>query len=304
MDQEAHGIIFDIKRYAIHDGSGIRTTVFLKGCPLHCLWCHNPEGIAKQQQLIWRHERCLGCHNCQEICPEGAISFSREELIINETQCNLCGECVAVCHSQALELIGKEMTTAQVMQEVEKDIPFYDESGGGVTFSGGEPLMQPDFLHSLLKACNEKEIHTAVDTCGYVNSNILLRISDDVKLFLYDLKLINEEKHIQFTGVSNQVILKNLKLLSQQGKKIIIRLPLIPGINDDEENILATGKFVTSLKNVEELDILPYHRAGIEKFKRLNKTKEPFIRHPPTTEEVRSIENTLKQFKLKVHIGG
>jgi len=302
--QEAKGIIFDIKRYAIHDGPGIRTTVFLKGCPLNCLWCHNPEGVVNRQQLIWRHERCLGCHNCQEICPEGAISFSREELIINENQCNLCGDCVAVCHSQALELIGKEMTTAQVMHEVEKDIPFYDESGGGVTFSGGEPLMQPDFLHSLLKACNEKEIHTAVDTCGYVNSNILLRISDDVKLFLYDLKLIDEEKHIQFTGVSNQVILKNLKLLSQQGKKIIVRLPLIPGVNDDEENILATGNFVASLKNVEELNILPYHRAGIEKFKRLNKTKEAFIRHPPTTEEVRSIENTLKQFKLKVHIGG
>ena len=164
--------------------------------------------------------------------------------------------------------------------------------------------MQPDFLHSLLKACNEKEIHTAVDTCGYVNSNILLRISDDVNLFLYDLKLIDEEKHIQFTGVSNQVILKNLKLLSQQGKKIIVRLPLIPGVNDDEENILATGKFVASLKNVEELDILPYHRAGIEKFKRLNKMKEAFIRHPPSTEELSSIENKLKQFKLKVHIGG
>lgn len=297
-------MIFDIKRYAIHDGPGIRTTVFLKGCPLSCLWCHNPEGVASRQHLIWRKDRCLECQDCQKSCPKGAISFLQEDLTINKNRCNLCGDCVAVCSATALELIGKEMTVTQVMHEVEKDVPFYDESGGGVTFSGGEPFMQPDFLHCLLKACKEREIHTAVDTCGYVNSDILLRISEDVSLFLYDLKMIDDNKHIQFTGVSNHVILKNLKLLSQRGKNIIIRFPLIPGVNDDEENIIATGKFVASLKYVNELSILPYHRAAVKKFKRLNKTKEPFISHSPSPEKLSVIERKLTQFGLKTRIGG
>ena len=298
------GLIFNIKRYAIHDGPGIRTTVFFKGCPLNCLWCHNPEGMVNGPQLIWWKDRCLGCHDCQHTCSRSAISFSQEALHLDDSLCNLCGDCVDVCHAQALELIGKKMTVAQVIHEIEKDIPFYDESGGGATFSGGEPLMQPDFLHSLLKVCKEREIHTAVDTCGYSDSNILLRISNDVDLFLYDLKLINEHKHIQFTGVSNKLILENLKLLAQQGKNIIVRLPIIPGLNDDEDNILGTGKFVSSLKNVKEIHILPYHQAWIEKFKRLHKIKEPFMSRPPSPEELRAIDRILTQFGLKTRVGG
>jgi len=298
------GMIFDIKRYAIHDGPGIRTTVFLKGCPLKCLWCHNPEGISREQEFMWYKERCTVCRDCQNLCTKGAISFSDDSLLLDQLKCDLCGACVDVCHSQALKLVGKKMAVAQVMKELEKDMVFYDESGGGVTFSGGEPLMQPYFLHSLLKACKELGMHTAVDTCGYASSNVLSRISKHVDLFLYGLKVINDEKHVKFTGVSNKLILENLKKLSYNGQKIIVRFPLVPGANDDENDILELGVFVSSLKNVKELSILPYHKAGVEKFKRLKKPKASFfMSHSPSAEILSEIEKKLKDFGLKIQIG-
>ena len=299
------GMIFDIKRYAIHDGPGIRTTVFLKGCPLNCLWCHNPEGKVREQEFMWWKERCIGCRDCQSVCTEGAISFSDDSLLLDKRKCDQCGACVDACHSQALKMVGKKMTVTQVMKEIEKDIVFYDESAGGATFSGGEPLMQPDFLHRLLKACKELGIHTAVDTCGYANSDDLLEISKHVDLFLYDLKVINDEKHMEFTGVSNKLILENLKKLSHNGQKIIVRFPLIPGVNDDEEDILELGAFVSSLGNVRELSILPYHKAGVEKVKRLKKPKDSlFTSHPPSAETLSEIEEDLRNFGLKIQIGG
>ena len=209
------------------------------------------------------------------------------------------------CHAKALELVAKDTTVELVMKEIEKDMVFYEESGGGVTFSGGEPLMQPDFLYGLLKACKEKGIHTALDTCGYAKTEVLLKISEYVDLFLYDLKVISEEKHMKFTGVSNELILENLRELSCLGKNIIMRFPLIPGVNDDETDILELGKFVSSLKNVNEIDILPYHKAGVEKIKRLTNPKVPkFIYKPPPAEKKSEIEKTLKSFGLQVKIGG
>jgi len=182
---------------------------------------------------------------------------------------------------------------------------FYDESGGGVTFSGGEPLMQPDFLHSLLKACKQLGIHKAVDTCGYADSDIFLRISKNVDLLLYDLKVINDEKHMRFTGVSNKLILGNLQKLSRNGQRITVRFPLIPGINDDEEDILELGTFVSSLSNVKELNILPYHKGGFEKFERLKKPQDSlFVSHPPSVERLSDIEKELEGFGLRIQIGG
>jgi len=182
---------------------------------------------------------------------------------------------------------------------------FYDESGGGVSLSGGEPLLQPDFSHSLLKACKELRIHTAVDTCGHVNTDVLLKISKHVDLFLYDLKVINDEKHTRFTGVSNKLILENLKKLSRDGQKIVVRFPLVPGVNDDEKDILELGEFVSSLNNVKELSILPYHKAGVEKSRRLGRPADSFfVNHTPLAETLREIEEELKGFGLKIQIGG
>jgi len=212
---------------------------------------------------------------------------------------------VEACYSQALRLVGRKMTVTQVMKEIEKDMVFYDESEGGVTFSGGEPLMQSNFLHSLLKACEKLEIHTAVDTCGHVNSDPLLKISKHVDLFLYDLKVINDKKHKKITGVSNKLILENLKKLSHNGQKIIVHFPLIPSINDDEQDIVELGTFVSSLKNVKDLSILPYHKAGIEKSKRLMKPTDIFfMSHSPSSETLAEIKKKLGTFGLKIQIGG
>jgi len=295
------GLIFDIKRYAVHDGPGIRTTVFLKGCPLTCLWCHNPEGISKESELMWSKERCIHCKTCQNACLQGALTFSDDALHINKNTCTLCTTCADVCPSQALEVIGKEMTVTQVIKEIEKDTIFYDESKGGVTFSGGEPLMQPDFLYQLLKACKEQGIHTAVDTSGYSSSDVLLKIGAYTDLFLYDVKVINDRIHKETTGVSNNLILKNLKELLRAGKEIIVRFPLIPGVNDGEKDIGELGEFVSSV-TVKKVNILPYHRAGIEKAKRLN--QNPFMCEPPSHGGVTSVKKMLEECGLNVTVGG
>jgi len=298
-------MVFDIKRYAIHDGPGIRTTVFLKGCLLNCSWCHNPEGKAREQEFMWWKERCIGCRDCQNVCTKGAISFLDDSFVFDNKKCDLCRACADACHSQALKLVGKEMTVTQAMKEIEKDMVFYDESGGGVTLSGGEPLLQPDFSASLLRACKEIGIHTAVDTCGHADSDIVSKVSKHVDLFLYDLKLINDEKHAKFTGVSNKLILENLKRLSDNGQKIIVRFPLVPGVNDDEKDVLELGGFVSSLKGVKELSILPYHKAGVEKSKRLKKQTDLFfVNHSPSVETLREVEQKLRGFGLRIQIGG
>ena len=272
---------------------------------MKCLWCHNPEGITREQEFMWWKERCIACRDCQKVCIKGAISFLDDSLLLDQLKCDLCGACVDTCHSQALKLVGEKMTVTQVIKEIEKDMIFYDQSGGGVTFSGGEPLMQSYFLSSLLKACKELGIHTAVDTSGFANSEVLLKISKHVDLILYDLKVIDDEKHVKFTGVSNKPILENLKKLSGYRRKIIVRFALIPSVNDDEKDILELGAFVSSLKNVKELSILPYHKAGVEKFKRLRKPKNSlFISRPPSDEKLSEIERKLKNFGLKIQTGG
>jgi pyruvate formate lyase activating enzyme len=288
------GIIFNIQRFSIHDGPGIRTTVFLKGCPLRCWWCHNPEGQATARELVLREERCIGCGRCQRACTSGA----------GADECILCGDCVQACPAEAREIAGRVMTVEQVMAEVAKDIVFYDQSGGGVTFSGGEPLAQPDFLYPLLQKCREMEIHTSVDTSGFAPAETLDKIGTSVDLFLYDLKLMDDEKHRRYTGVSNGLIIKNLEELSRRRHNIIVRVTIVPGVNDDEDNISKLGEFVASLAHPPQVDVLAYHKMGLEKYKKLKRAYRLPETQSPTEEKMAEIAATLRRFGLEVKIGG
>lgn len=293
------GIVFDIKKFSIHDGPGIRTTIFFKGCPLSCWWCHNPEGQALEPEMIFRAQLCIRCYACLPVCEKDAISLDGDIVSTDREKCTACGTCVEVCYSGAREIVGRRMTVAQVMAEIERDRAFYDESGGGVTFSGGEPLSQPVFLLELLQACKEKEIHTALDTCGFSAWETLDSVREYVDLFLYDLKLIGDVRHRKFTGVSNQLILDNLQALSQRDHDIVLRLPIIPEINDDDENIRRAGAFAAALPRLERVDVLPYHKIGLEKYHRLGKTCALPETFPPSEERIAEIAEILRGFGLR-----
>lgn len=249
---------------------------------------------------MFRENLCIHCDRCLAACGVGAISRNGGKMSIDRGKCTLCGDCVEFCYAEALEIVGRQMTVAQVMEEIERDVAFYDESGGGVTFSGGEPLSQPDFLFALLRACAVKGIHTVLDTCGFALWETLDGVRECVDLFLYDLKLMDAVRHREFTGVSNELILDNLRALSQQGHDIILRLPIIPGINDDDENIRQTGAFAAALPHLERVDILPYHRIGLEKYHRLGKTSVMPETQPPSQQRIAEMVDVLMGFGLRV----
>jgi len=291
-------------KFSTHDGPGIRTAVFFKGCPLHCWWCHNPEGQFSVAQLVYREERCIRCFSCVEACPNHAIKILDGTPTLLRNACRLSGLCVRVCQTKAREIAGKQVRVSDVMEEVEKDNIFYDESGGGATFSGGEPFMQPTFLQNLLEACKERRIHTAVETCGFVNAETLMASRPYVDLYLYDLKVIDNETHRRFTGVSNEIILNNLRQLSHTHDHVIVRFPIIPGVNDSDENVLRLGEFVSSLGSVKEIDVLPYHELGVEKYKRLGMINRMLGVELPSSVRVSGIVEKLEGFGLLVKVGG
>lgn len=297
------GRIFNIQHYSIHDGPGIRTTVFFKGCPLKCWWCHNPESMEIKSQILYRSNKCIGCGDCISKCPEKALSMGEKGVVRNKELCTLCGICGKVCPTNAMEMVGKDAQVSEIMEEIEKDQVFYEESGGGVTFSGGEPLYQPEFLLSLLKACKNKGIHTALDTSGYSRWEVLEAVSHQVDLFLYDLKHLDYEKHLEFTGVPNTTILDNLRKLSRLHKNIWVRIPVIPGINDDADHINEIGRFVSSL-NIKKVSLLPYHEIAAGKYQLLHK---PYLLNhikPPGEQKMQELEKILIPYGLEVKIGG
>jgi pyruvate formate lyase activating enzyme len=298
------GVIFDIKKFSIHDGPGIRSTVFFKGCPLHCWWCHNPESQTRQPQLLLRPQRCLACGVCIEACSHGAIIWQNGTLTTDLSRCNTCGACVETCYAEARELVGRQVTVAEVLADIERDRPFYDESGGGVTFSGGEPLLQPAFLLALLQVCKARDLHTAVDTCGYARWATLNRIRPYVDLFLYDLKHLDDEQHHALTGVSNALILANLQRLAESGQTIIVRTPIIPGFNDNPDHIRRLGAFVAALPGVSRLDLLPYHAFARGKYGGLGLAYHLPEVKLPTGEDMQSLAEMLRGYEINVQIDG
>jgi len=297
------GVIFNIQRYSIHDGPGIRTTVFLKGCPLNCWWCQNPESQLSGQEMIFWEDRCISCGACSTICPSGAIQMKDGIPVTEKEKCILCGKCIEKCPTLAREMIGEKLTTEEVIKEIEKDLIFYEESSGGVTFSGGEPLGQSEFLESLLVCCQKKKIHTAVDTSGYISWKILSKISSKVDLFLYDLKIMDSGRHKKYTGISNEIIIENLKKLSSVHRNIFIRFPVIPGINDDSQNIKEMGEFLSSLK-IAQVNLLPYHYIGIDKYRRLGRIYKLVTTQPPSEEKLFEVSVILNKFNLNVKLRG
>ncbi|MHC1776413.1 MAG: glycyl-radical enzyme activating protein [Lentimicrobium sp.] len=275
-------LIFDIKRYAINDGPGIRVVVFFKGCNLHCAWCHNPESISGKAEKMYAQAKCIRCGSCVAACPEKAISLSSDGILTDPERCLLCGKCAEVCPSAAIVMSGKKMQVDEIMDVIEKERIFFDQSGGGVTFSGGEPLLHKELLIALLDECSKRGIHTAVDTAGNVRTETILEVAARTDLFLYDLKLMNPEEHHQWTNAGNELIFHNLKAIAETGAEIIIRIPLIGGLNDSEENIRQTAEFIARLAGKpKEVHLLPYHNIAKHKYAKLGredgfeKLKEP-----------------------------
>jgi len=302
--QSQSGIVFDIKKFSIHDGPGIRTTVFLKGCPLHCSWCHNPEGQSSNKEILFWENRCINYHECIQVCKTGALAVLDGHREYSYSECQLCGECADACPSEATELVGKEMIVLDIIEEIEKDIIYYDQSGGGATFSGGEPFYQIHFLEALLIECKDRGIHTAVDTSGFTPYENIKQVQSFVDLFLFDVKIMDSDKHLQYTGVTNQTILDNLVKLTDNGNKVIPRIPIIPGVNDDMANIRQTGEFLIALRGVREINILPYHHTAAHKYSRLNNDYILSDIQPPSEDDMAKIAWEFENFGFFVRVGG
>jgi pyruvate formate lyase activating enzyme len=255
------GVVFDVQRYSLHDGPGIRTTVFLKGCPLHCPWCHNPESQSAVPEIVIVPDRCVHSGSCGPACPNGLAGGPFPP---DPARCERCGRCADACPSGARRLIGRRMTMAEVIAAAERDRPFYDESGGGVTFSGGEPLAQPEFLLACLAEAKARGLHTAVDTCGAAPEAVVRRVAALTELILFDLKVVDPERHRELTGWRAEPILANLLLLDDLGAEVWLRLPLVPGYTDGS-NLEAVAGFARGLSHIRRLNLLPYHRLGADK---------------------------------------
>lgn len=272
---ERKALIFNIQKYNMYDGPGVRTMVFFKGCPLRCRWCSNPEGQLRQYQVLYKQNYCVNCGACVAVCPAGVHLMSpdgsRHE-IVTEAECVGCRRCEKACTVNALAIAGDMKTIAELMDVIEEDRPFYEVSGGGVTLGGGEVLMQPEAATSLLMACRQRGIHTAMETCGYARPEVVMRAAEYTDLFLYDIKHMDSDRHYELTGVRNEWILGNLKCLLENRHNVMIRIPLLKGVNDSERDIVRLTEFLTPYRenrNFKGIELLPYHRMGVNKYNQL-----------------------------------
>lgn len=279
--------VVDIKRFATHDGDGIRTTVFLKGCPLKCVWCHNPESISEKIQLAYYSHKCINCGMCVDACGNKAHKIVDGKHVFNRSLCTACGKCEEICFGDALKIYGKEYSADEILPILIEDKDFYDNSGGGVTLSGGECLIHADFCEDLLKKLKEENINTAVDTCGFVSKKAFDKVMPYTDVFLYDIKAFDEDVHIKCTGKSNKIILENLKYLDECGKKIEIRIPYVPEYNSAEINKIFD--FLKTLKNIVKIRVLPYHNYAASKYEALS-LKNTLPEKLPYEEEIKKMQ--------------
>ncbi len=297
------GIVFDIQRFSVHDGPGIRTVVFLKGCPLRCRWCSNPESQCATSELLYTAARCLRCGQCTARCPESALSLTDSGIMVDRSQCTLCGQCVAGCPGKALRIAGRLATVDEVLAEVERDRVFYRHSGGGMTLSGGEPLSQADFALALLMAARAAGLSTAVETAGQADPCTVRRVLGATDLILYDVKHMDPHKHRLWTGVTNKDILQNAELASQLGVQMIVRTPVIPGFNDDPSDIVAIGRFALGL-GLNQMHLLPYHSYGAGKYASLGRAYALGDVAAPSADRMEILRSALQSLGLQVRVGG
>ncbi|MPM06480.1 Choline trimethylamine-lyase activating enzyme [bioreactor metagenome] len=300
--------IFNVQKYNMYDGPGVRTLIFFQGCPLRCKWCANPEGMIKKYRVMFKSNSCVNCGACVSVCPVGIHTISNESLkheVNRNIECIGCRKCVDACLNSALSIVGEVKTISELVEIVEEDRAFYEASGGGVTLGGGEVLMQPEAASSLLMACKQEGINTAIETCGYSKLESVLKVAEFTDLFLFDIKHINSDKHFELTGVRNEQILENLKELLRRKYKVKIRMPLLKGVNDRKEDIEDIIKFLISFKdykNFKGIDLLPYHKMGVNKYKQLG-IEYPIEGDPSlSNEDLNKIEGWIKKYDLSVKV--
>jgi pyruvate formate lyase activating enzyme len=297
------GLVFDVQRYSIHDGPGIRTIVFFKGCPLRCKWCANPESQLSNIEIMHISNKCIRCGKCILLCKQKAITFKQNEIYLNRKNCNLCGLCVENCNTGAMKFIGKAFTEKELLSEVIKDELFYIASNGGVTVSGGEPFMQHSFLKTFLIECKERGLNTAVETSGYVETDIMNDILEYIDILLMDLKHVDDEKHVKGTGASNKLILKNWNMVARKTNNVICRVPVIPDFNDSIDEIYGIADFIKNI-GIKEMHLLPYHKLGEGKYKSLGLNYELTGTQPPSNDKIQKYKEICESLDLKVQIGG
>lgn len=295
------GLVFDIQRFSIHDGPGIRTTVFLKGCPLSCTWCHNPESQSTTSELFFNKNSCIDCNSCGRVCPFGNAREILSYVKLRNEKCESCDLCADICPTKAIEKVGKIFTSDEIVTEAEKDLPFYESSNGGVTLSGGEPLFQYDFAFDVLQKLKKNNIHTAIETSGYVNKAKLLKIVPFVDLFLWDIKITDKILHKKHTGVALKPIIENLKLIDKAGAKTILRLIIIPDVNMNDVHYQYIAKLYTELVNVKGIELLQYHDMGNSKMDKLGLNSYITFRKP-TDQNIDHICNAFTQIDNRIKI--